>query len=405
MRRIGRSGVLVAITAVALAVLAFAVWRLRAPVVRVASVRRGDLQQHIAVSGRVRVPTRVQVSSRSPGLVVAVLANEGRRVSAGDLLVQLDDAEAQAAAAQARAAMNQARARVDQLRRVGRVTAMETLSQAETNFDEAQAAFDRTQRLVGKGAAPALELDNARRARERARAQRASAMAQQLASAPMGTDSRIALTALLEAQARVAGAEARLEQARITAPGDGVVLSRRVEAGDVVQPGQTLIVLAVDADPELVFDADERNLPFIAVGQRASAAADAYPQEVFEARVNFVAPSVDPQRGTIEVRLAVGKPAPAFLKPDMTVSVDLTVASKSRVLIAPSEAVQGASTRSPSVMVVESGRARRCAVALGIRGEGATEIAAGVGEGAEIVLSDGRPIADGQRVRATLVEP
>ncbi|HEY8923129.1 MAG TPA: biotin/lipoyl-binding protein, partial [Polyangia bacterium] len=96
-----------------LAGLVFAAWRLHAPVVRVVSVRRSDLQQHIVVSGRVRVPTRAQLSARSPGLVVAVLANEGRRVSAGDLLVQLDDAEAQAASAQARAAMNQSRARVD----------------------------------------------------------------------------------------------------------------------------------------------------------------------------------------------------------------------------------------------------------------------------------------------------
>jgi len=405
MPRFRRRFVVAVVAIASLAGLVFAAWRLHAPVVRVVSVRRSDLQQHIVVSGRVRVPTRAQLSARSPGLVVAVLANEGRRVSAGDLLVQLDDAEAQAASAQARAAMNQSRARVDQLRRVGRVTALEALSQADTNLDEAQALFERTQRLVGKGAAPAVELENARRALERARAQRASAMAQQLASTPMGTDSRIALAALLEAQARVAGAEARLAESRILAPGNGVVLSRSVEAGDVVQPGQTLIVLAVDADPELVFDADERNIPFIALGQRASAAADAYPQELFESRVDFVAPSVDPQRGTIEVRLAVAKPAPAFLKPDMTVSVDLIVASKSRALIAPSEAVQGASTRSPSVMIVERGRARRRAVTLGIRGEGATEIAAGVDEGAEVVLSDVRPIADGQRVRTVVQEP
>jgi HlyD family secretion protein len=404
MPRLPRSAIL-AVTAVSLAVLALIIWRLRAPGVRVARVRRGSLEQHIVVSGRVRVPTRVQVSSRSPGLVVAVLANEGRRVSAGDLLVQLDDAEAQAALAQARAGMHQARARVDQLRRVGRVTAMETLRQAETNVDETQAAFERAQRLAAQGATPALELDNARRALDRARAQRASAMAQQVASAPMGTDSRIALTALLEAQARAAGAEARLDQTHIAAPGNGVVLSRSVEAGDVVQPGQTLIVLAVDADPELVFDADERNIPFIAIGQRASASADAYPQELFESRVSFVAPSVDPQRGTVEVRLAVRKPAPAFLKPDMTVSVDLTVASKTQALLVPTEAVQGAATRSPWAMVVDSGRARRRAVALGIRGEGATEIAAGISEGAEVVLSDGRALVDGQRVRPTVVEP
>jgi len=389
----------------AVAVLGGALWGLRAPGVRVAAVRRGDLEQHIVVSGRVRVPNRVQVSSRVSALTVAVFAGEGRRVAAGELLIQLDDAEAQAAVGQARASANQARARVDQLKRVGSVVATASLKQAETNLDQAQATYERTARFVTKGASTVVELDEVRRNLERARAQRAAAVAQQIASTPMGADSRIALTALLEAQARLAGAEARLAQARIVAPGAGVVLSRAVEAGDVVQPGQTLLVLAIDGDAELVFDADERNIPFIKLGQVASAAADAYPQQPFGATVSFIAPSIDPQRGSIEVRLVVTKPPPPFLKPDMTVSVDLTVAAKHGALLVASSAVRGAATRSPSVMAVEAGRLRRRAVTLGITGEGAVELASGIDEGAEVVLPDGRALKEGRRVRATLVEP
>ena len=389
----------------ALAVMGGIVWRVRTPDVRVVPVRRGSLEQHIVVSGRARVPNRVQVSARMSALAVAVPASEGRRVAAGELLIQLDDAEAQSAVGQARASANQARARVDQLKRVGAVVATEGLKQAETNLDEAQAAVARLSRFVTTGAATVVALDDARRTLERARAQRASAVAQQIASTPMGADSRIALTALLEAQARLAGAEARLTQARLVAPGPGVVLSRAVEAGDVVQPGQTLLVLAIDGDSELVFDADERNIPFIELGQSASAAADAYPQHPFGAKVSFIAPSIDPQRGSIEVRLIVAKPPPPFLKPDMTVSVDLTVAAKANVLILPSGAVRGAATRSPWVMAVESGRLQRRPVVLGIAGEGSVEIASGIGEGVEVVLPDGRSLREGRRVRVTPVEP
>jgi HlyD family secretion protein len=165
------------------------------------------------------------------------------------------------------------------------------------------------------------------------------------------------------------------------------------------------MVLAMDGDPELLFDADERNIPFVQLGQRASASADAYPQQVFDATVSFIAPSIDPQRGTIEVRLVVAKPLPAFLKPDMTVSIDLTVATKAQALILPAQAVRGAATRAPWVMTVESGRARRRPVTLGIRGEGTIEIASGLNEGAEVVLPEARPLAEGARVRATRVEP
>jgi HlyD family secretion protein len=95
----------------------------------------------------------------------------------------------------------------------------------------------------------------------------------------------------------------------------------------------------------------------------------------------------------------VPKPPP-FLKPDMTVSVDLTVAAKARVLTLRSDTVHGAATPSPWVFSVEQGRLIKKAVGLGIRGEGAMEIASGLDEGAEIVVPDGRVLVAGQRVRA-----
>ena len=177
------------------------------------------------------------------------------------------------------------------------------------------------------------------------------------------------------------------------------MLSRSVEPGDVIQPSRTLLVLAADADVELVFQSDERNLALLHVGQAARVSADAYPQQVFDAKVSYIAPSVDPARGTVEVRLAVAKPPPA-LKPDMTVSIDLLVASSSRVLTVPSEVVHGASTPTPWVLTVEDAHVVRHEVTLGIHGEGTTEIASGLTEGAEVIYPDGKQLAPGTRVRA-----
>lgn len=377
-----------------------AIWlvRSRGPVVRTTVVVRQALEQHIVASGRVRVPTRVQIAAQTAGLVVAVGAVEGQRVKAGDLLVQIDDGAERAAVAQAEAAVNQAKARVEQLRRVGAIVATEALRQAETNLERAQTELERTRKLVESKAVAAVELENARRAVEIARAQKNAAEAQQVAAAPMGADSRVALTALLQAQAQLAGANVRLAQTRIVALHSGEVLTRAVEPGDVVQPSRTLMVLAADADVQLVFQADERNLAWIALGQAARASADAYPQEVFEARVSYIAPSIDPQRGSVEVRLEVPAP-PARLKPDMTVSIDLTVAAKPSALTVPSEAVRGAATPTPHVLTVEAGRVARRDVQLGIRGEGTIEIAAGLDEGAEVILPDGKRLAPGARVR------
>ena len=346
------------IVALALVGVAVVLLKMRGPSVRTSLAVRKDLEQHLVASGRVRVPTRVQIAAQVSGLVVAVAAVEGQRVKAGDLLVQVDDREQSAAVAQAEAGIKQANARVDQLRRVGAIVATESLREAQTNLERTQLELQRTEKLVASAAVPVVELENARRAVSIASAQRASAEAQQIASQPAGADSRIALTALIQAQAQLAGAKVRLAQTRIVALQDGTVLSRSVEPGDVVQPSRTLLVLAADASTELQFQADERNLALLHVDQPARASADAYPQQTFDTRVSYIAPSIDPQRGSVEVRLAVPKP-PAQLRPDMTVSIDLLIAAKKAALTVPSDVVHGMATASPWVLAVENGRVVR----------------------------------------------
>jgi HlyD family secretion protein len=115
--------------------------------------------------------------------------------------------------------------------------------------------------------------------------------------------------------------------------------------------------------------------------------------------VSYIAPSIDPRRGSVEVRLRVPDP-PAQLKPNMTMSIDLMVAAKQAALAISSDAVRGASTPTPWVLTVEDGRARRRDVRLGIRGEGSVEIISGIDEASEVILSGGRPIEPGARVRA-----
>lgn len=392
-----RPGLWITIALVVVAAIVVAV-RARGPTVRVAVAARKPLEQRVVASGRVRVPARVQVASQVAGLVVAVGAREGQRVKAGELLVQMDDAEARAALSQAKAAVDQANARVAQLRRVGAIVATEALRQADTNLERAELELERLRVLESSGAVARAELDSARYAVDVARAQKVAAQAQQLASTPLGADSRIALTALLQAQAQHAGANVRLAQTRIVAPRDGVVLARSVEPGDVAQPARTLLVLAADGSPELVFHPDERNLAWIALGQTARASADAYPDQVFDAEVSYIAPSIDPQRGSVEVRLAVPH-APPFLLPDMTVSVDVAVARREDALVVPSEAVRDAATAAPWLFAVEDDRLVRKDVKLGIRGERAVEVVAGLGEGSAVMLPDGRSHAARQRVR------
>jgi HlyD family secretion protein len=371
----------------------------RGPAVATTLVSRTDLEQHLIVSGRVRVVTRVQLSAEVPGRVTAVRALEGRPVKKGEVLVVLDDAEARAGVAQAEAAVDQANGRVEQLRTVGAVVASEALREAETNLARASSELARLETLAAAGAVARTDLDEARRQVDLARARKKAAEAEQIAAAPAGADLRVALAALAESRARLAAARVRLAQTRVVAGQDGIILSRLVEPGDAAPMGATLVEMAADGETELVIEPDERNLAWIRLGQTARASADAYPATVFDAEVSYVAPAIDPARGSVEVRLRVPEP-PDFLKPDMTVSVDLTVAAKRQVLVVPSDAVRGAAMPAPWVLVVDDNRLWRRPVTVGIRGEGSTEIMSGLADGVEIVRSADQTLADGQRVRA-----
>lgn len=81
----------------------------------VLTATQGELTQSVVASGKVRSPQRVELSSQISGRVMQIPAREGEQVEAGQLLIQLDDAEWRAAAAQASATLAQSVARLSQL--------------------------------------------------------------------------------------------------------------------------------------------------------------------------------------------------------------------------------------------------------------------------------------------------
>ena len=130
----------------------------------------------------------------------------------------------------------------------------------------------------------------------------------------------------------------------------------------------------------------------------ARAVADAFPGQPFEARLSYVAPAVDAERGSVAVRLALIQP-PAFLKADMTVSVELFGGRRERALVLPSEAVRDIDRAQPWVLTLEQGQARRVSVRLGLRGVGAVELTEGLAPGA-LVIPQTEKALPGDRVRA-----
>ena len=375
---------------------------LRGPQVDALVVQSAPLVRTLQFSARVATLSRVDVGSTVTGRVAQVRVMEGTQVRQGDVLVQLESDELRAALAQAVAAERQAKARLEGLRSTGRTAAQAARAQADASLQAASASLARVQQLVAEGFYSPAQLDEARRAVDVARAQQLGAQAQLQATADAGTEVAQAQAQLALAQAATVAAQARLAQATLVAPADARVLVREVEPGQIVQPGKALFSLALAGPTQLVAQVDERFLEQLQLGQPAWVVADAFAAQRFAARVLSIAPAVDAQRGAIEVKFSIEQ-APAFLREDMTLSVEVETARRERTLVLPQAALRGpAGGDQASVLVLQDGRAQVRNVRLGLRTLDAVEVLGGLKE-SDTVLRGHASLQDGQRVRARTV--
>jgi HlyD family secretion protein len=390
--------VLVGLAAVAIAGYLLATAAL-GPKVDAAKVMRSDVVQSVVASGRVATPYRVDIGSQITGTVAEVPVEQGQTVKASQTLIVLEAAEARAGVKQAEVTVAQAEARLRQLRELQLPVAGQSLRQAEANLANARAQLNRNRQLYASGYIGKSVLDDTERNVEVAQSQVDAARTQVETAQPAGSDSAVAVAALEQARASLQAARARLAYATIRAPVAGTLIARDVERGDVVQPGKVLMVLSPSGETQLVLQIDERNLAMLKLGQKALASADAYPAQRFAAELVYINPAVDPQRGTVEVKLRVPDP-PQYLRQDMTVSVDIEIERRGGTLALAAEAVHDATGPAPWVLQVRDGRAIRQPVTLGLRGDGVVEIRAGLEAGDLAVPASYPNVKPGERVRA-----
>ena len=365
--------------------------------VQLVPVTRTGIVQSVVATGRLNAPARMDIGSEVTATVLEVRVREGDRVKAGDLLLRLSDAEARAALQQARAALIEARGRATQQATVAAPVANQNVVQAEAAFTSAEREQQRARDLVAQGFFSQQKLDDAQRMLDTAKSALQSARVQAQSNQPSGVERTLAVSRVDQAAAAVEMAQARLARLAITSPVDAIVLTRTVEPGSMAQPSHVLLTLAAQGGTRIDANVDEKNLRLLQPGMPARAVADAYPGQSFDAQLNYIAPAVDPQRGTVEVRLAVLSP-PAFLRPDMTVSVELVGGVKKDALVLPSGAVRDADREAPWVLALQGGRAVRVPVKLGLRGVGSIEIAAGLNEGDPVIPQTEKAVP-GDRVR------
>ena len=290
--------------------------------------------------------------------------------------------------------MRQAEAALNELMSSTRPQASVDLANAQVQLAQASRELQRRRILAKDSVISKEELEQSEKAESLARNNVESARLKALALAPGKAEEIVLRERLVALQAQLAKTQVRSE---VT----GIVLTRNVEPGDLVQPGMTLFTIALDGNTEIRVPLDERNLPRLALQQNASVIADAYPDRPFPAQINFIAPSIDPERGTVEVRLTVD-PVPDFLRQDMTVSVNIETDQRAHARVISNDALGNVQGNKAIVLLLRDGKIHRQTVTLGLRGLAMSEVVSGLQDGEQVLADAVSPLKDGTRARLTL---
>jgi HlyD family secretion protein len=308
-------------TGLILVVIAIGYWQMRrsanaAPSYSTQQVARGNLTLTVTANGTIQPTRSINIGSELSGTVLVVNVDVNDKIKKGEVLVVLDTAKLKDQILRSRATLAAALAKV---------------AQTEATITEAQASLGRLQEvaLLSRGKVPSkAELDTGLAVLERAKADDASARA-----------------GVLDARAALSTDEINLSKASITAPSDGVILTRNVDPGNAVAASLqavTLFTVAEDlAKLRLWVYVDEADVGSVEVGQNATFTVSAYLNRNFPARVTRVGfgSTITDNVVTYLTYLDVDN-TDLSLRPGMTATASIIAQHRTDVLLVPNTALR-----------------------------------------------------------------
>jgi HlyD family secretion protein len=275
------------------------------PVVTTQPFSRGDIVESVSATGTLEAVETVEVGTQVSGVVRELDADFNSIVRKGQVIARLDPQLIQTQIEQQSA--NVLRAEAD-------------LERLKVAFADSRQKLDRAEQLSAKDLIPRTDLDAAKIDVQSAQAQVKSSEA-----------------ALTQARAQLNNQRVNLGYTTITAPIDGIVISRNVDAGQTVAASMnapTLFVLAADLTKmEVVATVDESDVGRMRPGQNVTFHVDAYPNDRFNGTLSQVRLQPTTVQNVVTYATVITVPNPELkLKPGMTANVTIEVTRRNNVL-------------------------------------------------------------------------
>jgi membrane fusion protein (multidrug efflux system) len=289
----------------------------------------------IEAVGTTRANESVQVTSKASNVVRAIRFTDSQQVARGEVLAEMDSAQAEAA-----------------------------LAEAEARLADSESQFNRTRDLVARELLSKAELDQVQ--------------------AQLRAD-----------QARVAAARAGLEDTVIRAAFDGRTGFRQVSVGSFVSPGTLITTLDDTSIIKLDFTVPENYLFMLKPGLSVSASSAGLPDRTFVGRVTNIESRVDPVTRSITVRAEIPNPDDT-LRQGMFMTVKLE-GEPAPALLVPEGAIVPEQGRT-YVFVVRDDTAKKREVRIGKRRPGEVEIVDGLADDDRVIVEGTQNVRDGSVV-------
>lgn len=283
------------------------------PQIVTSAVTRGDIVEAVGATGTLEAVTTVQVGTQVSGTVQRLYADFNSIVRKGQVIARLDPSLIETQIEQQRANLVRAEADLERLR---------------VALADAKVKLARAQDLGSRGLIPAAEVEAAEVTVQSTEAQLRSAQA-----------------GVTQARANLNQQQVNLNHTVITAPIDGIVISRNVDEGQTVAASMNapvLYLLAADlAKMQVSASIDEADVGKIRPGQRVTFRVDAYPTDQFEGTVVQVRLNPVTVQNVVTYQTVIEVPNPDLrLKPGMTANVNIEIARRDNVLRIPAAALR-----------------------------------------------------------------
>jgi len=371
----------------------------------------------LSASGYVVAHHKIAVGAKVMGRVSWIGVEKGDRVLQGQVLVRLEDSEFRAQSNQARANLAAAQARLDQLRSGSRpqekLKDKAGVLQADATLRNAEAEYERTEKLYRAGVSSKAELDRAVAQRDTARAlleaaRQSSAMTD---VGPRVEEIRAAEAQVRQMKAALDYAETQLAATAITAPVSGTVLQRIVERGEMVSPSafgesgaRTSVVALADLnDLQIELDISQTDFARLKMGQRAEIVPEAFPNLKYTGFIAEIAPEANRAKATVQVKVKVDNPDEQ-LRPEMNARVNFlaeeqptTGNSSPRVLVPKAAVVRR--DGNAFVFVIKGNRVEQRSIRLGDEAGDFFYVLEGLSGGESTATTGADKLRDGDRVK------